>query len=273
MVVCFTRLLKGDKSIDIKNRIKRCIKESEKGRDKKADMALNDGKVANLYINNNWKKTQDKFPEGNDIKYDDNEPKPKFNLKESDTKEILRNLNSKSKGGKIGINNDFTLWMVDNDDIYEINKSIYNLTKEIVINGIPEVVRTLMTHAGGLPLGKEKDGIPDHGIRPIVIMDSIIRIIDKLTMDNVPKKDRRSAMGEYQMIGIKAGCEIATVGMDFALKFIEEYDEFGMVNIDAKDAYSSMDQQQIYKSVCNELPDFLNAFKFLYGKDIICDLT
>ena len=95
-----------DNTTNIKNRIKKCIKEAEKGRDKKADMALNDGIIANLYLNNNWSKTISKFPKGKEIKLRINEPKPTFNLTEQDIKKVLQGLNPKSKGGRIGINND-----------------------------------------------------------------------------------------------------------------------------------------------------------------------
>ena len=129
-----------------------------------------------------------------------------------------------------------------------------------------------MTYSRGLPLGKEKDGIADYGVKSIVIMHSIMRILDKIGMDNVPESDRKKAMGKYQMIGTRQGCEISTVALDFGLDFIAEHEEFGAINIDAANAYSSMSQQKIYEAVCEEIPDFINVFKFLYEDNIICDI-
>ena len=45
----------------VKQRIRRCTKKAKKGQWKKADMALDDGAIINLHINNNWDKTQSKF--------------------------------------------------------------------------------------------------------------------------------------------------------------------------------------------------------------------
>ena len=133
------------------------------------------------------------------------------------------------------------------------------------------MISHLMTYSRGLPLGKEKDGIPDHGIRPIVILDSIIRILDELGMDNIPTEGRRNAMGQHQMIGVIRGCEISTVAVDFASDFIGEHDEYGAINVDASNAFSSMDQQLICERVCDELTAFLNVYKLLYVGGIISD--
>ena len=50
-----------DSENTIKQRIRRSIKKAKKGQWKKADMALDDGAIINLHINNNWNKTQQKF--------------------------------------------------------------------------------------------------------------------------------------------------------------------------------------------------------------------
>ena len=71
-----------DKTINIKQRIKRCIKECRKGRFKKGDDALNDGVIVDLNVNGNWNKTQSKFPKENKIIKTHKNIKSEFNLKQ-----------------------------------------------------------------------------------------------------------------------------------------------------------------------------------------------
>ena len=47
---------------------------------KKADQALNGGKIADLYKNNNWNKTKSKFPNKIRKRNKNNNIKPKWNL-------------------------------------------------------------------------------------------------------------------------------------------------------------------------------------------------
>ena len=123
-----------DASKDVKCRIKRSIQEAGKERFKKAVQALNDRVIANLDFNNIWSETLSKFSKGNETKFRENEPKPKFGLTECDAYKMLQTINPKSKEGKIGTNNKFILWTLDNEIIYGFNKAIYKLTKEIVEN-------------------------------------------------------------------------------------------------------------------------------------------
>ena len=57
-----------DNNKEIKQRIKRCIKETKKERFKKADEALNNDKIVNLDINGNLEKVKSKFQNKSKIK-------------------------------------------------------------------------------------------------------------------------------------------------------------------------------------------------------------
>ena len=87
--------------------------------------------------------------------------------------------------------------MVYNDDTLNFVQIIHDLTKICNTVIVPRIIRDIMMYGKGLPLEKEKDGIADAGIRPVVIMGSIIRIMDKLSTHNVPKEVRKRMMGPF----------------------------------------------------------------------------
>ena len=95
--------------------------------------------------------------------------------------------------------------------------------------------------------------------------------MDKIAANNIPYNIRKKAMGKYQMIGIKDGCEISTIGVNFALGYIEEKEDEVLVNVDASNAYNSMDREMQYIMVKEELIDFVNFYKFLYTDKMIID--
>ena len=173
----------------IRNRIKRAEKEARDGRIRKANDALDDGIIADLWINNNYDKTKSKFPEREILKSSDNKPKAQFRLNHSEVYDIIKKINPKSKGGNLGIDNEVIIWILDNSQ-YGFIPAIYKVTKMIIENGAPKQIRDLLLYTRGLPLGKEKEGIPDADIRPVIITDSLIRIIDKLAINNIPEEQR-----------------------------------------------------------------------------------
>ena len=264
------RYNENDAVNQIKGRIRRAEKQAKEGRIRKANDALDDGIIANLWINNNFNKTKSKFPQRDVLKPSNNKPKAQFRLNQSQTYEIVKRINPKSKGGNLGIDNEVILWMMDNDQ-YGFIPAIYKVTKMIVENGTPKQIRDLMMYTKGLPLGKEKDGVPDADIRPVVITDSIMRIIDKLAVNNIPEEDRKKLMGPYQMIRTRAACEIATITVDVALDYIASKDGYGIVNVDASNAYNAIDTNKQREMVHEDLPDLSYYFDFLYAGQIIVD--
>ena len=173
---------------------------------------MDDGIIANLWIHDNYNKTKEKFPQREVLKPSNNKPKAEFRLDHNEVYEIIKRINPKSKGGNLGIDNEVILWILDNDQCSFI-PVMHKVTKMIIENGVPRQIRDLLLHTRGMPLGKEKEGIPDADIRPVIITDSIIRIIDKLAINNLPEEQRKKVMGPYQ-IGIRAKDEIATVTVD-----------------------------------------------------------
>ena len=119
-------------------------------------------------------------------------------------------------------------------------KTINKLVKEIVTNGLPKIICDLPLRSKGMPICKEKDGIIEYDIRPIVITDAIIRILDNLIINNVDQKD-----GPYQMIGERNACKIATISLDFALDLVREFNELSAINVDAANAYNSINRNPL----------------------------
>jgi hypothetical protein len=146
-------------------------------------------------------------------------------------------INPKSAGGKLCVNNELILWMLLNESQYGFNQAIWNLTKSIIETEIPPPIRHLITFAQGLPLGKFKNGQNDGDVRPIIIMDSIMRLVDKLAILNIPEDVRRQAMGHTQMIGKRSACEISSIAVEYAIGVMNNIDDEVILNLDAANAY------------------------------------
>ena len=124
----------------------------------------------------------------------------------------------------MGVNNEVMLWILDNDKTYKFVAALKSICKSLVVQGYPEYVRRILLYSKGLPLGKSKNGIPDYDVRPMIITDALIRIVDKLIYHNVPKEIRKTAMGTFQMIGERSACELGTIATKFGLEFIRDID-------------------------------------------------
>ncbi len=139
------------------------------------------------------------------------------------------------------------------------------LARTIIEYKAPDFIREPLMYAKGLPLGKEKYGIPDYDIRPVIITDSIIRILDKIAVANIPKEKRIEAMGPYQMIGKKSACEIATIAVEAATTILKTIPNMALLNVDASNAYNSVNRTK-QKELCHKMiPEFDNFYDFLYG--------
>ena len=139
----------------------------------------------------------------------------------------------------------------------EISRAIHKFTKYWIENRIPIQIRKLLRFSKGVALGKEKEGIPDYDVRPVVMLDSIMRIVDRLSVNNIPKKKRKELMGPYQVIGEKAACEIATIALDHALQIQKEDENLVVLGIDAVNAYNSYDRQNQYQLLVEDLEDMV----------------
>eukprot|EP01083_Nonionella_stella_P045725 122656_1 len=96
--------------------------------------------------------------------------------------------------------------------------------------------------------GKERDGIPDHDVRPVTVMDSIIRAID-------------------------ACCEIGTVAVDMALKILRDVNGEAALQVDAVNAFNNVSRQGIYDLLVDGVEDLINWYTFLYDGAITIDYS
>ena len=249
----------------IKDRINRCCKLAKKGKWKKANDALDPGIVADLNKNGNWQKTKDKFPQKAPIQQDHGDIQAKWRLTEEEVLKIIKSINPKSCGGPCGINNALLRWMAERDDTYKIAKMFRFIAKMIVERGLPRKIRDILFFARGLPLAKEKNGIIDFDIRPVLIFDSWLRMVDRIITCNEDPSLIKEAVGEYQVADMKAGCEIASISMEYHQQLMEEITDEALCQSDIINAYNTMDRQLSYDECKVAMPNTINWFAACYG--------
>ncbi len=188
--------------------------------------------------------------------------------------DVAASINELKKGispGKMGFDNELLLWIYQYDSGYNFVQIMYEYCKELVLNGLPEQIARCMTYIQGTPLGKEKDGVPDHDIRPISNYPSLAKLGDKIIVKNIPKKIRETLMGESQLVGKKDGCEKGSVTAEVMRQMILHDSDLGLLSLDATNAFGSTDRQKMYELICDEMPDMIQYYKFLAAKSSIVD--
>ena len=111
--------------------------------------------------------------------------------------------------------------MINNDDAFNFIQIIHDMAKMCNSMMIPRIIRDILSLGKGLPLAKEKNGLADADVRPVVIIGSIVRNLDELSANNIPLETRKSMMGSSQTIGIKQACEASSIAVDAAFFFME----------------------------------------------------
>ena len=218
---------------DIKMRIRRCIKYAKLNQFKKADNALNPTKIADLNKPELWKSLLSKYPDEPPLNIDHNiRIQPQYRMNRESIVKIIQNLNKQSCGGPCGMNNELLIWMAEKDGLY-VAKAMNCLCKTHIKYGLPKQIRDLLMYAKGVATKKEKK----NDVRPICIIASLIRLLDKIAVENVPPETRRAAMGPYQMVDTKEGCEVGSIVADYALDFLKTVTGERMVNADVMTAF------------------------------------
>jgi len=252
-----------------KSKLKKCIYHCKEGKFKKASQVLDPSHICNLDINDNHNKLLSKLPKC-DTSSIDSTPWASnihYTLSQQDTTNIIKSINSQSAGGLFGIDNKTILFGITKNA--EFRNAIYKLIKLIVENGLPSIVRDILCFSKGIPLGKEKNGQKDYDVRPIVIMDGLMRIIDKCVLASIKQNLRRALYSQYQVVGIPNSIEIANAALDTALDIQKTHPELALVNVDATNAYNNTNRLELWKLIRQYCPTLINYFKFLYGRPII----
>ena len=183
-------------------------------------------------------------------------------------KKDIKNLNNKSSGGNLGFDNQILQYMNNHNETYQIRETMKSLCETILKEGLPKQVRDLMMYSRGLPLGKPKDGMADFDIRPIVICNVIIRLIDKVIINAFGMGKIRSAIGKELMINVNSGIEIATASVRMAETMLKLNNSMCLLNLDAQNAFNSVSRHQQYQHVLQDMPEIQKYYEFLYSHPI-----
>ena len=136
----------------------------------------------------------------------------------------------------------------------------------MIEHGYPDSVRDLLTFAKGIPVGKEKNNIPDYDVRPIITNSNGIRLADKCALTNILYKKRRLYMGPFQTIGIRGGIEKNILSVRTALSIVNKCEELAIINADCANFYNSIDRLKLFDFIKANIPEFFNYYKFMYGR-------
>ena len=255
---------------DVNNRMKRAQGFAELGQWKKADKALEQTKLVNIYKNGNMKKALSKFPSENTKSIKRVKMKQKLKIdrqrKEMITQTLL-DINPSGCGGKIGIENKFIIWMIKNDNLYSFISTFCNLLCKIINNGVLDIVRDLLMFSKGFLSGKEKFGQFDYDVRPIVVTGGIIRGMDKVICKLVGSSNRKKLIGPYQIIGEKQALEKAKVAVTQARRIQQRKNGLVMVNFDAANAYNNGSRVFVYNIIKKVSPLLTNWVCFMYSRN------
>ena len=137
---------------------------------------------------------------------------------------ILKQLNPQAAAGKSGFDNRLISWMVVNNN-YDLARILVRLINIILKHQLPAPVRKILLYSSGVFLGKEKHGVLDYDVRPIVVTDTLIRILDKLVIAFTPTTQIRDIIGPYQSIGERRALEMSGFSIDQILRIQKEHDD------------------------------------------------
>jgi len=252
-----------------KYKLNRSVRYCQEGKFKKANQILDTTHICNLEIHGNYRKLLSKLPNADTtrITKEDYKNNVKYQISEPDTINIVKTINPQSIGGLFGIENSIIVYGLNTEP--QLGTVLYKLIKLVIEKGLPSIVRDILILSKGIPIGKEKNGIPDYDIRPIIVTDGLIRIIDKCALANVKKELREELYGPYQSINVNNALEIANAALDNALEIQKKYNEMAIVNMDAQNAYNSMSRNKLWEMIKKYCPALRNFFKFLYGRPIL----
>ena len=173
---------------DIKSRIRRCIKLAKMNKFKKADAALNPSKIADLNKPEIWRSLLSKYPDESPLIMNDNiNIQPQYRLDRATIIKIIQNLNKQSCGGPGGLTNELLIWMAEKEGDCDIAGALNHFARTHICKGLPIQMRKLLMYAKGVAFLKERK----NDVRPVCIISSIIRLLEKIVVENIPQDTRR----------------------------------------------------------------------------------
>ena len=105
-------------------------------------------------------------------------------------------MNRNAAAGLTGMSNKLFLWIMLNDDIYGFVKEFIKLVEQVMHSEYPAIVRRLIVYARGIPLAKDKKIGPGNDIRPVIITNALVRLLDKVIVA-CHQNERRDLVGPY----------------------------------------------------------------------------
>lgn len=255
-------------------RQKRAIYHGLRGQWRKSHKAIHSkGEKVDIYQNNNLHKLESKFPfESREEPYPFCKDVPKLEYyntlqKYQYIKSIIKSLNRDGCAGQDGIDNELTYWIANNDTFGFI-KIIAKFCDYCMYNQFPTSIARFLTHSSVHLIGKEKNGIFDADIRPIAVLPSVIRLVDKIIME-LHRHQRDELIGPYQIIGQKQASETGKVVMTATQDLQEINQNLVVFNADATNAYNSVLRNVIHSILKEKSKTLANWFSLLYSHDNI----
>ena len=176
----------------------------------------------------------------------------------------MLDLDPSSAAGPVGIDNKQLVWMVVNDEKTGIVAALRAYILKVLKKGLIEPVRRALGMARGLPIAKEKGGEWDGDVRPVLILSSIQRAMDKCVCKLlVSKDDLVELTGPYQIMGEKGALEKAGVALPALMNIMRKSEGLAFLNLDAHNAFNCYYQQCLYDIYKEKHPILANWMVYL----------
>ena len=257
-----------DTNSDLKDRMRRCVRYGMRGHLRKANQALFPSKIGDLDDQKAWECLKSKFPEEGPVEIPHIGHRPHFNLSFEDIERLILSLNDAASPGPDAFTNELFIWIVKRNDKYHLVEAVRRYLKVHLRNVMPKQMRKLGLYTMGLSFVKPKKTFD---LRPIGILSSLERLVDKCSVANVLPEDRRAAIGPYQCTDISQGTQVATLVVDHQCELIKNIPGEVIYTEDVKNAFNSVNRQEEIKLVLKKVPDLAYHWVNLYSVPTIID--
>ena len=252
----------NDTKKQIKSRIRRCEKYCHKGKWKKGVETLDANSLVDLYKNNNFAKAAAKFPAEQLNKY--LLQKIVVKLNSENTTNIINNSNHEACAGIDGIDDSMVYYFCQYDDKFQFVDKLNKLTKKVLTIGLNSLVSAIFRQSKCFCIGKEKFGIPDYDLRPIVIQSVIIRYMDRIVLYLISRSKIQELIRPYQVVQERNSLEGVNTIVDAMCEYQKHDQDQVLLTLDAENAFNSFSRNYAYQILHQQCPTLCNWFIFLY---------